>query len=179
MKRLSFLAVLAVLCMSSLSYAQFASTGTTTLSVTVAPEAAIRIDTASTALNTSGANFANPYTGTTNFTYKVRTTKTGGSGTITLKVTTDFSGTGGPSVATPPTAGDLLAYTCSAAGVGTACSSAVNASTASSTNVVTFGADAKSAISGDTGSVVWSLTNDPAYATGSYNATVTFTVSAA
>jgi hypothetical protein len=165
--------------MSSLSYAQFAGTGTTTLSVAVATEAAIRIDTSSTALATSGTNFANPYTGTTNFTYKVRTTKTGGSGSITLKVTTDFSASGGPSVASPPTAGDALTYACSVAGVGTACSSSVTASTSSSTNVVTFGADAKSAIGGDTGSVVWSLTNDPVYATGSYNATVTFTVSAA
>jgi hypothetical protein len=179
MKRLNVLAVLAVLCMSSLSYAQFASTGTTTLSVTVGTEAAIRIDTASTALNTSGGNFGNPYTGTTNFTYKVRTTKAGGNGTITLKVTTDFTGAGGPSVTTPPTAGDLLTYTCTAASVGTACPSAVTASTSSATNVVSFGADAKSAIAGDAGSVVWSLTNDPAYATGSYNATVTFTVSAA
>ncbi|MBZ5511575.1 MAG: hypothetical protein LAN70_10445 [Acidobacteriia bacterium] len=179
MKRLSVLAVLAVLCMSSLSYAQFASTGTTTLAVTVGPEAAIRIDTASTALTASGTNFANPYSGTTNFTYKVRTTKVGGSGTITLKVTTDFAGAGGPSVGTPPTAGDALTYTCSVVSVGTACSAPVTASTASSTNVLTFGADAKSPIAGDPGSVVWSLTNDPVYSTGSYNATVTFTVSAA
>ena len=178
MKRLSVLAVLAVLCMSSLSYAQFASTGTTTLSVTVGTEASIHIDTSSTALNTSGGNFGNPYTGTTNFTYKVRTKQSGGLGSITLKVTTDFTGTGSPSVGSPAN-GDLLTYTCSLAGVGTACSSAVTASTTSDTNVVTFGANAKSASAGDTGSVAWSLTNDPAYATGTYNATVTFTVSAA
>ena len=177
MKRLNVLAVLAVLCMSSLSYAQFAGTGTTTLAVTVGSEAAIRIDTASTALTASGTTFANPYSGTTNFTYKVRTTKVGGSGTITLKVTTDFSGSGGPSVATPP-AGDSLSYTCSVGGVGTPGPTPVNASTSSSTNCVTFGADAKSAFGGDAGSVAWSLTNDPAYSTGSYNATVTFTVSA-
>jgi hypothetical protein len=177
MKRLNVLAVLAVLCISSLSYAQFAGTGTTTLSVTVGVEAAIHIDTSSTALNTSGGNFGNPYTGTTNFTYKVRTAQSGGSGSITLKVTTDF-GAGGPSVGAPAN-GDLLTYTCSNTGIGTACSSAQTASTSASTNVVTFGANAKSASAGDTGSVVWSLTNDPAYATGTYSATVTFTVSAA
>ena len=178
MKRLNVLAVLAVLCMSSLSYAQFASTGTTTLSVTVGTEAAIQIDTASTTLGTSGGNFGNPYTGTTNFTYKVRTTQSSGTGSITLKVTTDFSGTGSPSVGSPVN-GDLLTYTCSNTGVGTACSSAQTASTSASTNVVTFGANAKSTSAGDHGSVAWSLTNDPAYATGTYNATVTFTVSAA
>jgi opacity protein-like surface antigen len=179
MKRLSILAVLAVLCMSSLSYAQFASTGTTTLSVTVGTEAAIRIDTSATTLATSGGNFGNPYTGTTNFTYKVRTTQSGGSGAITLKVTTDFDGTGGPKVTPPPTAGDALTYSCTKSGVGTACTGPLTASTATDTNVVTFGANAKSAIAGDTGSVAWSLTNDPAYATGTYTATVTFTVSAA
>ena len=176
MKRLTVLAVLAVLCMSSLSYAQFASTGTTTLSVTVGTEASIHIDTGSTTLATSGGNFGNPYTGTTNFTYKVRTMQTGGHGSITLRVSTDF-GTGGPSVGNPVN-GDLLTYTCTNSGVGTACPSAVTALT-TDTNVVSFGTDAKSKIAGDTGQVIWSLTNDPAYATGTYTATVTFTVSAA
>lgn len=179
MKRLFLFAVLAMLSMSTLSYAQFAGTGTTTLAVTVGTEAAIRIDTASTALSAAGTTFANPFSGTTHFTYKVRTTKVGGSGTITLKVTTDFAGTGGPSVATPPTAGDALTYTCALAGVGTACTSAVTASTTASTNVATFATDTKSSSAGDTGTVLWSLTNDPVYATGTYNATVTFTVSAA
>jgi hypothetical protein len=45
--------------------------------------------------------------------------------------------------------------------------------------VVTFGAAARSSAAGDTGSVSWSLTNDPKYATGTYTATVTFTISAA
>lgn len=176
MKRLYVLAVLAVLCMSSLSYAQFAGTGTTTLSVTVGTEASIRIDTGATTLATAGTNFTNPYSGTTNFTYKVRTKQSGGTGSITLRVSTDF-GAGGPSVGAPVN-GDLLTYTCTNSGVGTACPSAVTALT-TDTNVVSFGANAKSASAGDTGSVVWSLTNDPAYATGTYTATVTFTVSAA
>jgi hypothetical protein len=44
--------------------------------------------------------------------------------------------------------------------------------------VGSFGADAKSTAAGNTGSVAWSLTNDPTYATGAYTATVTFTISA-
>jgi hypothetical protein len=45
--------------------------------------------------------------------------------------------------------------------------------------VVTFGADAKSAMAGNSGSVDWTLTNDPQYSTGTFTATVTFTISAA
>ena len=46
------------------------------------------------------------------------------------------------------------------------------------TSVATFGAAASSAKAGNTGSVAWSLTDDPVYATGAYAATVTFTISA-
>jgi hypothetical protein len=44
--------------------------------------------------------------------------------------------------------------------------------------VATFGAGASSAIAGNTGSVAWSLVNDPKYAQGSYSVTATFTISA-
>ncbi len=112
----------------------------------------------------------------------MRTTKTGGSGTITVKITTDFSGTGGPSVGTPPTAGDALTYSCTSAASGTPCTGSANAaSTSAATTVVTFGADAHStggASASDAGSVTWSLTNDPVYKTGTYTATATFTISA-
>jgi hypothetical protein len=174
MKRVFVFSLLVLLCASPMAWAQFAGSGTTTLSVTVGPEAAIRIDTASTSLTTSGATFGNPFTGTTNFTYKVRTTQAGGSGSLTLKVTSDFSPAGGPSAASGP-----LSYTCAVAGVGTACATAQTASTAASTPVVSYGANAKSATAGDTGSVDWTLVNDPAYSTGTYSATVTFTISAA
>jgi hypothetical protein len=157
------------------AYAQSA-TGTTNLQVTVAHESSISVTTGTTALANGGSTlFANPYTGTTSFTYKVRTTQATGSGSVTVKVTTDF-GAGGPSVTTPPTAGDALSYTCTSAS-GTACATAQTASTAASTNVVTFGADAhSSAAAGDAGSVSWSLTDDPVYKTGAYTATVTFTI---
>ena len=159
------------------AYAQFNNTGTTLLSVSVGPEAAIRIDTSTTTLATSGTTFNNPYTGITNLTYKVRSTKVGGSGSITLQVTTDFSGTGGPKVTPPPSAGDALTYPCTVSTYG--CGSAQTASTTAATNVATFGANVRSTKAGDSGSVSWSLTNDPVYETGDYTATVTFTISAA
>jgi hypothetical protein len=151
---------------------------TTTLSVAVSPEASLTVNTGTTTLATTGTNFSIPYTGTTNFTYMIRTTKVGGSGSITAKVTADFSGTGGPSVTTPPTTGDALTYNCTVSSPGTACANGQQASTSAGTSVATFGAAANSAKAGNTGSVAWSLTDDPVYATGTYTATVTFTISA-
>lgn len=174
MTRNSTLIACLLLAAASMLQAQ----NTTTLSVTVASEASLTVTTGTTSLATSGTNFSIPYTGTTAFTYQIRTTKTGGSGTITSKVTADFGGTGGPSVGTPPTTGDALAYTCTVAAPGTACTGSQTASTSASTPVSTFGAGANSAKAGNTGSVAWSLTDDPSYATGSYSATVTFTISA-
>ena len=173
------IAVLAVAILAAVSaQAQFAGTGTTSVSVTVAAEASIQVNTATTTLTNVGTIFA-AYTGTTSLTYKMRTTKVGGSGTITLQVTSDFSPANGPSVTTPPTAGDALAYTCTVAAPGTACVGSVNSSTAAATSVATFGTDAHSAAAGNAGSVAWTLSDDPTYKTGAYSATVTFTVSAA
>ena len=160
------------------SRAQFASSGTTTLSVTIAPEAALQINTSTTTLTSAGATFNQNYTGTTSFTFKIRTTKAAGTGSVSLKVTTDFSPSGGPSVLTPPTENDALAYTCSLTGLGTACSGSQTASTTSTTPVGTFGANATSASAGNSGSVSWTLTDDPQYSTGTYTATVTFSISA-
>ena len=168
----------AMLVWAGAAHAQFAATGTTTVSVAIAAEAALQINTATSTLTAAGTTFNNNYTGTTSLTYKVRTTKVGGSGTITLKVTTDFSPSGGPSVLTPPTAGDTLAYTCTLTSPGTGCSGSQTSSTAASTPVGSFGADAKSANAGNGGSVAWTLTNDPQYSTGTYTAIVTFTISA-
>lgn len=168
----------ALLASAGTARAQFATTGTTTVSVAIAPEAALQINTSTSTLTAAGTTFNANYTGSTSLTYKVRTTKVGGSGTITLKVTTDFSPAGGPSVGTPPTAGDTLAYTCTLTAPGTACSGSQTSSTTAGTPVGTFGTDAKSASAGNGGSVSWTLTNDPQYSTGTYTATVTFTISA-
>lgn len=177
MKRTVLSFALIALALTPAALAQ--TTGTTTLSVAVAAEGSITVTTGTTALTESGGAFSN-FTAPTNMTYLIRTTPASGSGSVTLKVTTDFSPASGPSVASPPTAGDKLAYTCTASGISspTACSGSQTASTSSSTPVLTVGADAHSAASGDSTSVTWTLTNDPKYKVGSYQATVTFTISA-
>ncbi|MBI3665744.1 MAG: hypothetical protein HY236_05870 [Acidobacteria bacterium] len=177
MKKLFLITVVSLLLITPRARAQFAGTGTTTVSVTVAAEAAIRVDTSTTSLTTTGTIF-NDYTGTTSFTYKVRTTASTGSGSITLKVTSDFSPSNGPSVGSPPTGGDKLAYTCTVSAPGTACSGPLTSSISSETNVAGFGANAHSTMAGNSGSTAWTLTNDPLYETGAYSATVRYTISA-
>ncbi len=152
------------------AYGQFAATGTTNLTLTVGPEAALSV-TESTPLTSVGAIFAD-FTGLTPFTYKIRTSRTGGTGSITAQVTSNFEA-GGPSAAT----GDLR-YTCSVTAPGTGCADTVTASTTAATNVAGFGANARSTLAGNSGSVSWSLVNNPQYETGSYTAVVTFTISA-
>ncbi len=156
--------------------AQFAATGTTTVSVTIGAEAALQVNTATTTLTSAG--IFGDFTGSTSLTYKIRTTQSTGAGTLTLRVTTDFSPVNGPSVASPPSGGDTLSYTCTVAAPGTACSGPITSSTTASTSVGTFGAGASSALAGNSASVAWTLKNDPVYKTGAYSATVTFTVSA-
>jgi hypothetical protein len=160
---------------------QFAATGTTTVSVAIGPESSLSVTSSTTSLTeASGAgSFGSPYTGTTNFSYKLRSAKVGGGGSITVQITTDF-GSGGPSVASP-LAGDAMTYSCTTASSATACTGPVTASTTSATSVATFATDAHStagAGSSDSGTVSWTLPNDPVYKTGTYTATATFTISA-
>jgi len=177
MKRHLTIIACLLLALACVMHAQ-AATGTTTLSVVVGPEAGLTVNTSTTSLTAIGSTFANPFTGTTSLTYFIRTTKTTGSGTITSIVTTDFAAAGGPSVVTPPTAGDALTYSCTVAAPGTACTGPITASHAAATSVATFGAGASSAKAGNAASVAWSLTDDPAYSTGTYTALVTFSISA-
>jgi hypothetical protein len=154
----------------------FGPTGTTALTVAVGVEAQISVTNATTNLTDASA-FAD-YAGTTNLVYKIRTAPSTGTGSITAQVTSDFSPANGPSVATPPNAGDALTYTCTVSAPGTACAGTQTASTTVATSVATFGADAHSVTAGNSASVAWTLTNDAAYRAGTYSATVTFTVSA-
>lgn len=182
MKKILYFVAVALLLTAPIARAQLGTTtGTTTLNVTVAAEAALTV-AATPNLTSTGTNFSS-YTGTTGLTYFIRTTAAGGSGFIKLEVTTDFSPAGGPSVATPPTLGDALNYTCTVAnpgnnGTATPCASPTTASTTAQTSVATFGTDNRSLIGGNSASVAWTLTNDPKYKTGAYVATVTFTISA-
>lgn len=167
------LVILTLLFAVSLGQAQ-SNTGTTSVTVTVGAEASLTV-ASPTPLAATGTVFNN-YTGSTVVTYNIRTSQTTGSGSIVLEVTTDFSPSGGPSVGTPPTAGDKLAYTCSAAAPATACSGSLTSSTTGTTSVATFGANAHATAA--TATTSWTLTNDPVYKTGSYTATVTYTISA-
>lgn len=173
-----YITIIACCLLASTGLAQAQSnTGTTTLSVSVGPEAALTVTTGTTTLaNGASTTFANPYTGTTSLTYFVRTTKTTGTGTLTLKITADFSGVGGPSVGTPPSTGDALTYSCTVSAPGTACTGPLTASTSASTGFGSWGPAANSTKAGNSASVAWSLTDDPVYATGTYTATATFTI---
>jgi hypothetical protein len=177
--KLSLITVLAALgAIQAFGQTSSSQTGTSTLSLTVAPESAITVQNAALTEASGAGNFGSPFTGSTNFTYKIRTAVAAG-GSITVQITSDFSdGTNSkPSVATPP-AGDTLTYTCSVAAVG--CASPVSASTTAATNVATFGNNSHSAQGANatsSGSVTWSLPNDPIYPAGSYTATATFTIS--
>jgi len=148
-----------------------------TLNATLQPIAKLSVP-ASLSL-TAGATGFSPFSGTLAVSYRARSTPTGG-GTITVRVTSDFLPTGGPSAAAA-----ALTYTCGNASLGTPCSGTQTASTTAQTLVLTLPA---SACTGGGGScsasdpaslnVNLSLTDNPSYDTGSYSAQLTFTISA-
>ena len=142
---------------------------TSTLGVTVGPEASFTAMAASPSLTHSGTNFA-AFGGTTTFTFKMRTTQTTGEGHISVAVAA-FSGSSGLVIATD------LAFTSTSAS-GTAYSSSAAADSTTAGPVADFGADAHSADAGDAGSVIWTLADRPAVKVGSYTAVATFTISA-
>jgi hypothetical protein len=173
MKRILALVPILLLA-ASVSYAQL--TGTSTMTVVVGPEAVITVG-ATPGFSTSTSFTA--YTTTTPFNYFMRTSTGGSGGSITVQITTDFSTggpNGGPSVQTPPTSGDLLTYTCTNTLATTACSGSQTAKYQSATGVATFTAGQVTPKAGSSGTVAWSLTNDPSYLAGSYTATATFTI---
>ena len=137
----------------------------------------------SVSLTHTGTTFS-AFTGNVTLQYRARTSSSG-SGTITVKATTDFSCSGGPCILTPPTAGDALTYTCSGATLGTNCSGTQTVSTTASKNVVTIPAAACTGAgspcnnaSPNTVNVNFTLTDDPKYKTGNYSATLTWTIAA-
>ncbi len=157
-----------LLCWAVTLSAQVVRTGSTTVTATVAADASITVSTPT--VLTAGAAFG-AFTGSTTVTFSIRTTKVGGSGSITLQAA-EFSTAGGPLVS----AGNLT-YSCSGApSVGAKCAGPITASTSSPTSVLSaVGADAKA--SAQVINVDWTLANSPAFSTGSYSSTVTFTLS--
>ena len=174
MNKTTFALTTAALLLASNAFGQFAATGTSTVSVTVAAAAAIQVNTATTTLsNGGGTTFATNFTGSTSLTFKLRSTKTTGTASITVQ-NTEFAGNG------PKVASTELTFTCTAAS-GTACSGTQNANTAAAVTVVSFavsGTGSHSANAGDAATVAWIVADKPSYETGTYTSTATFTISA-
>ncbi|MGD0224878.1 MAG: hypothetical protein ABSF71_21325 [Terriglobia bacterium] len=162
------------------SYAQLQ-----TLTLNLEPAGLLYSLPASVTLTHAGATFS-AFTGGVTLNYRARTTASSGGGTITVKATTDFTcSSGGPCIGTPPTTGDALTYTCSGATLGTNCSGTQTVSTKTATTVVTIPAGACTGAgtpcnnaATNSVSVSLKLTDDPKYKTGSYSATLTWTISA-
>ena len=111
--------------------------------------------------------------------YRARTTAQGG-GTITVRVSADFSPSGGPSAAS-----GALVYKCSGATLGTGCSGTQTASIVSQTPVLvlppsacTGGGAGCSSQDPNSVTVTFTLVDDPRYTTGTYSAALTFVISA-
>jgi hypothetical protein len=161
-------------------------TATQTLKAVISPLGGLfSFQNSSVTLAKSGTTFSN-FTGSLTIQYDARTTQSTGGGYITVEATADFTPAGGPSIASPPSTGDALTYTCSGATLGANCSGTQTVSTTTSTNVVTFsasectgGGGSCSSSSPNTVTLNFTLTDDPNYKTGSYSATLKFTISAA
>jgi hypothetical protein len=159
-------------------------TTTQTLTAVISPEGGLFSFPNSVTLAKTGTTFTN-FTGSLSIQYRERTTQSTGGGSISVEATADFTPTGGPSIASPRSTGDALTYTCSAATLGTNCSGTQTVSTTTSTSVVGFsasectgGGGSCSSSSPNTVTLSFTLTDDPKYNTGSYSATLTFTISA-
>ncbi|PYU69094.1 MAG: hypothetical protein DMG52_29795 [Acidobacteria bacterium] len=159
--------------------------GTQTLNLVTLPDGLLYGFPDTLTLSKAGTVFGS-YTGTVTVQYRVRTTTAIGTGSITVKATTDFvCASGGPCVATPPTAGDALTYTCTGATLGSNCTGTQTVSTVVGTNVVTAipagsctgGGSPCTTADPNTVNLNFTLTDDPKYRTGSYSATLTFTIS--
>src|SRR4051812_6651561 len=153
-----------------------ANTISTSNSVSANIQAAGSLTVTSSVPLTNGTTF-NPYTGTDNLLYKARTTSTGTGGIITLQSTSDFAA-GGPAVSPHE-----LTYNCGTAGLGTECSGSTTVSTSATTVVnipksaCTGGGSPCSSGNPNSVAVTFSLLDDPRDQTGTYTATITFTIS--
>ena len=176
--KLRFPLAVLILCTARLAAP---SSGTTTQGISAAISPIAKVSVPSSLTLTHSGTIFNPFTATLVVSYKAHTTainSTGGN--LTMQITSDFTPSGGPSAAS-----GALTYGCSGAGLGTACSGTITASTSSQTSVVVL---PKSACTGGGGScsgsnpatvsVSFSLDDNPAYPTGTYSAVATFFISA-
>src|SRR5208337_718664 len=177
-------AVFALLVAPLCSQAQ-TTLGTQTLSLTLQNAVNMTLSSSNVSLTHTGTTFSN-YTSASSLTisYWIRTTPSTGSGNVQVQAA-EFTptGAGGPVIGS---SGGPLTYTCSGATLGTNCSGTQTLSTTTQTPVVTSipagactggGGSCSSAVS-NTVSTSFTLTNNPAYKTGSYSSVLTFTISA-
>ena len=154
------------------------------LQANIAAQGAFSATSYSFPLSKTGSLF-NSFTGTLTLLYRVRTGSSAGSAGVTLKASADFTPAGGPSISTPPSAGDALTYVCAGQTLGTGCSGTRSVSTTAATPVLTFppsvctgaGAPCNNA-DPNSSTLTFTLTDDPKYRTGSYTTTLQFTISA-
>jgi hypothetical protein len=176
MKKILALTALALLFTASLVFAANSNQGTTSVQVSVVAEASIVVDTQTTIL-TSGSTVFDPYLGTTDFHYTIRTAKsgTGSTGNIKVLFADDLKDGGGDMIAVAT----QLSYTCTVGAPGTGCSGSQAASTTTAGPVATFTADNHG--NNVDNHVSWTLINDPKYVSDpshpTYSATATFTIS--
>jgi hypothetical protein len=151
-------------------------TGSQTVVVAIGPAGKVQVVQPQVSLVRTGNAFTS-FTGAVTVQYKVRTTAGWGNGTMTVQAAGDFTPIGGPKIAN----GDLR-YTCGSATLGTPCSGVQTVSTATQTNVVSVGAGictGPGCPGADPNSVSLSLTleNSPAFETGQFATTLTFSFS--
>jgi len=170
---------LSVAVLAGTSFSAHGATAMANQNLTVTVNAAWSLLSPGIASLTHGQTAFQPYQATVPIRYEARTTAMG-SGKITLQVTSDFSPAGGPSVSK----GELT-YTCDSATLGAPCTGPQMPSTSIQTPVLTLPASACTGGGGpcsgpDPNSVnlTFTLIDDPGYATGTYSANVTFTISA-
>lgn len=153
------------------------ATATQTLSVNTGAIGKLAVVPSNVSLVHTGAIFEN-FAGAVTVQYQVRTTVSTGSSFITVQAASDFSPANGPSIA-----GSDLTYACSGATVGTACSGIKVVSASSQTSVVTVGSgvctgDGCGGASPNSVTVNLNLVDSPAFKSGSYSTSLTFSISA-
>ena len=156
-----------------------ADTATTTQAVTVEIVAAGKLSVQAALPLAAQTSPFGDFAGTLPVNYRMRTSATGGSGSITLQAAGEFSPTGGPTLA-----GSALRYTCGGATLGTACAGTQVVSQAAQTPVVqvpsgacTGGGAPCSAADPASSQLQFVLENDPRFSTGVYTVRLVLTTS--
>jgi hypothetical protein len=149
-------------------------TTTQTLSASISPAGKISVP-ASVTLTSSGTQFGT-FGGSLLVSYWASTSG-GGSGSVVVQASSEFTPSGGPTAGT-------VTYYCTGATLGTGCSGTQTIQTSSQTSVVslpggvcTGGGGSCSSQAPNTVQLQFQLPNKPQYKTGTYSAQLMFTIS--